>query len=88
MKCKLLALFLALVFMLGSFSVVCMGAEEDGLTFTVDVNENYWNSNDNPADKVSDDVTVENWEKGKIFLEQIPIKKKEKLKKQFIFPYL
>ena len=41
MKCKLLALFLALVFMLGSFSVVCMGSEEDGLTFTVDVNERY-----------------------------------------------
>ena len=33
----------------------------EGSNFTVDVNENYWNSNDNPADKVSDDVTVENW---------------------------
>ncbi|WP_292743874.1 Ig-like domain repeat protein, partial [Methanobrevibacter sp.] len=33
----------------------------DNDKYAADVNENYWGSNDNPASKVGENVTVENW---------------------------
>ena len=33
----------------------------EGNDYAVDVNENYWGSNDNPASKVGENINVENW---------------------------